>query len=293
MGLQFTSPTNGYAFMSYSSVTKTADAGNSWSIPTGCGVIEDFYDGYMIDDNTGFGVGDCGLIAKSTDGGATWTQYEWNNWTEWSCIQIWGVHFTSALNGYATADSGVVFRTTDGGNQWSRSIIAGQNDMLTDVFFINPSTGYIVGKNGKLFKTANGGDSWIAEPSLTTNDLHSVFFISENLGWAVGSNGTILRYGETNTSVNEAPKITGENISIYPNPSSSQAYLMIKPGEELESEIGIYDITGRNLGKVYSGRLEKGQNLVDLGVSGLKNGTYFCRVTWAGGQVCKPFIVNK
>jgi photosystem II stability/assembly factor-like uncharacterized protein len=293
MGLQFTSPTNGYAFMSYSSVTKTTDAGNSWSIPTGCGVIEDFYDGYMIDDNTGFGVGDCGLIAKSTDGGATWTQYEWNNWTEWSCIQIWGVHFTSALNGYATADSGVIFRTTDGGNQWSRSVIAGQNDMLTDVFFVNPSTGYIVGKNGKLFKTTNCGDSWIAEPSLTTNDLHSVFFISENLGWVVGSNGTILRYGETNTSVNEAPKITGENISIYPNPSSSQAYLMINPGEQLESEIGIYDITGRNLGKVYSGRLEKGQNLVDLGVSGLKNGTYFCRVTWANGQVCKPFIVNK
>jgi photosystem II stability/assembly factor-like uncharacterized protein len=293
MGLQFTSSNNGYAFMTYSSMTKTTDAGNSWSVPTGPGIIQDFYDGYMLDDNTGYGVGDCGLIAKTEDGGATWTQYEWNNWLEWSCIQIWGVHFTSALNGYATADSGVVFRTTDGGNHWSKSVIAGQEDLLNDVFFVNPATGYIVGKNGKIFKTTNGGDTWSPEASLTTNDLHSVFFISENLGWVVGSNGTILRYGEASQVVQDPSLIAADDINIFPNPASTKASLVVILSEDMDAAIDIIDISGRILRQVFSGKLIHGSNVLEMNLPELRNGIYFCRISYTGGQVCKPVVISK
>jgi photosystem II stability/assembly factor-like uncharacterized protein len=291
--LQFTSPQNGFAFLTYSSSVKTTNAGNSWSIPTGPGVIEDFYDGYMLDDNTGYGVGDCGLISKTTDGGATWSQYEWNNWTEWSCIQIWGVHFTSALNGFATADSGVVLRTTDGGDHWSRSVIAGPEDMLNDVFFVNPATGYIVGRNGKLFKTSNGGDTWIPEVSLTSNDLHSVFFISENLGWVVGSNGTILRYGESSTSVSDPGDNFISQVLIFPNPFSNSALLKVNVPENIEAEIEIYDLSGRKLSHVFTGTLLEGAQSIELNVPEFDNGIYFCRISYAGGNVCKSFVINK
>jgi photosystem II stability/assembly factor-like uncharacterized protein len=293
MGLQFTSSNNGYAFMTYSSITRTNNAGNSWSIPTGCGVIEDFYDGYMLDDNNGYGVGDCGLIAKTTDGGETWVQYEWNNWTEWSCIQIWGVHFTSASNGYATADSGVVFRTTDGGGHWGRSVIAGAGDMLNDVFFVNPATGYIVGRNGKIFKTSNGGDTWVQEVSLTTSDLHSVFFISENLGWIVGSNGTILRYGEASNSIfDEEDEFIGRVI-IFPNPFSGHALLELNVPENIEAEIDIYDLSGRRIEKVFSGLLLKGSQTMELNLPELENGIYFCRIAHSSGQVSRSFIISR
>jgi len=293
MGLQFTSPANGFAFMTYSSMTKTTDAGNSWSVPTGPGVIQDFYDGYMLDDNTGYGVGDCGLIAKTTDGGATWNQYDWNNWLEWSCIQIWGVHFTSALNGFATADSGVVFRTMDGGNYWSRSVIAGPEDLLNDVFFVNPATGYIVGNSGKMFKTTNGGNTWIQEPSLTTNNLHSVFFISENLGWVVGSNGTILRYGESSNSVPGPGDGIFEKVSIFPNPFSIIASLEVTVPENMDAEIDIYDLTGRQLRQVFTGTLLQGSQKIELNLPELKDGIYFCRLSHSRGQVNKPFIINR
>ncbi len=293
MGLQFTSPNNGYAFMTYSSMTKTTNAGNSWSEPTGCGVIQDFYDGYMLDDVTGYGVGDCGLIAKTTDGGDTWVQYEWNNWIEWSCIQIWGVHFASALNGFATADSGVVFRTVDGGDHWSRSVIAGPEDMLNDVFFVNPATGYIVGNNGKMFKTTNGGNTWVPEPSLTSNNLHSVFFISENLGWAVGSNGTILRYGNPNISVEEPDDNNFEGVNIFPNPFSSKASLTFTIPEKMEVRIEIYDLSGRMLVQVFNGTLMPGAQLLDLDLPELRNGVYFCRISLNCGNICKPFVISK
>jgi len=291
--LQFTSPQNGFAFLTYSSSVKTTNAGNSWSIPTGPGVIEDFYDGYMLDDNTGFGVGDCGLISKTTDGGATWTQYEWNNWTEWSCIQIWGVHFTSALNGCATADSGVVFRTTDGGDHWNRSVIAGPNDLLNDVFFVNPATGYIVGRNGKMFKTTNGGATWSPEASLTTNDLHSVFFISENLGWVVGSNGTILRYGNASSSISDQGDDLISQVNIFPNPFSNHASLEINVPESIQAEIDIFDISGRKIEQVFSGILLPGSQIIELNHPDLDNGIYFCRIAYSHGQVCKSFIINK
>jgi hypothetical protein len=246
----------------------------------------------MLDDVTGYGVGDCGLIAKTTDGGATWSQYDWNNWAEWSCIQIWGVHFTSALHGFATADSGVVFRTADGGNHWSRSVIAGPEDLLNDVFFVNPATGYIVGNNGKMFKTTNGGDTWIQEPSLTANNLHSVFFISENLGWAVGSNGTILRYGNPNISVTELDDNNFEGVNIFPNPFSSQASLTFTTLEKMEVRVEIYDLSGRMLGQVFKGTLLPGAQLLDLDLPEMRNGIYFCRISHECGNVCKSFVIT-
>jgi photosystem II stability/assembly factor-like uncharacterized protein len=291
--LQFTSPQNGYAFMTYSSFLKTTDAGNNWSVPTGPGVIEDFYDGYMLDDNNGYGVGDCGLIAKTTDGGATWSQYDWNNWTEWSCIRIWGVHFTSASNGYATADSGVVLRTTDSGGHWSRNVIASPDDMLNDIFFVNPATGYIAGGSGKVFKTTNGGDSWTQEPSLTTNDLHSVFFISENLGWVVGSNGTILRYGDASSSVGEPVQLDDKQVIIYPNPSSGKATLAVDAPFYSDVSADIFDLTGKLVCNVFKGKLNKGQNLLRMNLEGLNNGLYLCRISGPGLEVSKSFIINK
>jgi photosystem II stability/assembly factor-like uncharacterized protein len=293
MGLQFTSSSNGFAFMTYSSMTKTTDAGNSWSVPTGPGIIQDFYDGYMLDDITGYGVGDCGLIAKTTDGGATWNQYDWNNWLEWSCIQIWGVHFTSALNGYATADSGVVFRTTDGGTYWSRSVIGGTEDKLNDVFFVNPAIGYIAGNNGRLFKTTNGGDTWIPEATLTSNDLHSVFFISENLGWVVGNNGTILRFGQASNLVQDPSLLTPGNVSIFPNPLSLETSVQIKMDEELDVEIDILDISGREMKTEFNGKLTRGTNLLEMNLGELRNGIYICRISSIAGQVCKPLLISK
>lgn len=292
MDMQFHSATLGYAFLQASAFMKTTNGGNSWSALTGSGVIDDFLSGYMIDEMNGFAVGGAGLIAHTTDGGQTWPQYEWNGWTEWSPIDIEGVHFTSPMNGFAVADSGILLRTTNGGEHWTKSYIAGPDDRLKDIFFLNANQGWIVGYHGKIFSTTDGGNTWIPETPVTTNDLNSVFFISSNLGWAVGTNGTILRFGSASSGLNENSFLPDDKVKIFPNPAAEKATLMLDLPADISLSIRIFDLTGRDLMTVFEGEMEKGVHQLMLDLSGIGDGMYFCRLSDSEGQTCKSFIIN-
>jgi photosystem II stability/assembly factor-like uncharacterized protein len=293
MDMQFHSANNGFAFMQASAFKKTTDGGNSWSPITGSGVIDDFLAGFMIDETNGFAVGGAGLMCHTTDGGLTWPQYDWNNWTEWSPINIEGVYFTSAVNGYAVADSGILLRTSDGGNHWTKSYIAGPDDKLMDVFFLNAAMGWIVGYHGKIFSTTDGGNTWNQEPVLTSQNLNSVFFISASLGWAVGDYGTILRFGEPSSSVPETGQSSPRDLHLYPNPFSDKATLRIEATEKMDVEVDIFDLAGRKVEQVFNGTLLQGSCEIELALPDLQNGIYFCRVSGSGTHACTSFVINK
>src|SRR6056297_617338 len=70
----------------------------------------------FLDANTGWLVGDEGLVHKTTDGGNTWTVVreavpESDDWVS--------VDFANADVGYACADAGMIFKTEDGGDTWT------------------------------------------------------------------------------------------------------------------------------------------------------------------------------
>lgn len=291
--LQFLNSSDGFAFMPASAFIKTTDGGNTWSQMSGSGIIEDYLAGCMIDQSTGFAVGHCGLIAETTDGGTIWNTYEWNGYTEWSCININGVHFTSSTNGIAVADSGVVFRTTNGGDYWSRSVIAGENDNLNDVWFVNANQGWAVGNNGKIFSTTDGGATWIPEIMVTPNNLNSVFFSSAKLGWAVGDNGTILRFGgPTGTSFHK-PVISDSDLLIYPNPTNGKATLLLDVPMEISLDIELTNLLGVTFKPIFTGKLSCAKHQFEFDVTGLPNGLYFCKVTYFEGTISKPLVINK
>lgn len=288
--IQFHSIDNGYAFLQASAFIKTTNGGTSWSELTGCGVIDDFLAGQMVDQNTGYAVGKTAIIGKTTDGGVTWTQYDWNAWTEWTPIDIEGVHFTSTTKGIAVADSGVIFRTNDGGASWVRSSIAGPEDRLMDVWFTDASNGWIVGYHGLIFRTYDGGDSWQQEPVLTTNDLNSVYFISTNLGWVVGANGTILRYGGPAGTGEADPLPDVRDIRLYPNPASGQTTLSIEMANAQEADIELFDSQGRSIKTIFRGKLQEGHNEFKLKTHGLAEGIYRCRVALPAGITNRTII---
>jgi len=293
MDLQFLSVNNGFMFLQASGFKKTTDGGSNWTELSGSGVIDDFHDGYMIDETNGFAVGTTGIIAHTNDGGQTWPQYEYNNWTEWSPITIEAVHFTSMTNGFAVADSGALFRTTDGGLHWTKSYIAGPNDHLMDIFFLNANLGWIVGYQGKIMNTTDGGNSWFTETAVTTNDLNSVFFITNNLGWAVGANGTILRFGDAGSEINENLPNKNLNLEIYPNPCQDEISFIIKMEKASTVDISIYDLTGRFITQVFNGKLPEGNQPLMLNTETLENGLYFCRVSSEHISTAKSFIINR
>lgn len=290
--LQFLSPDNGYAFMQFSSFVKTANAGSTWSEPSGSGIIEDYLAGFMLNQSTGFVVGQCGHIARTDDGGATWVFYEWNNYADWSCIDIYGLHFTSAANGYAVADSGVVFRTTDGGNYWSRTEIAGPEDRLTDVYFLNANIGWISGYNGLIFKTTDGGDNWVQEPQMTFVNLHGIFFISESLGWAVGDEGVILRYGVGGPSgLGDIQADSPGELLAYPNPAGEyiEIELILRDGDDYFLQL--LDQYGRTIKEIQQSTMKPGKYTLQITLAGLPDGAYLCRLTnGKGAGIDRMFV---
>jgi len=290
--MQFLTPEKGFAFMTWSQFGKTTDGGATWSLTTGGGFTAwDFFGGYMVDENYGWAVGDNSLICKTTDGGESFAEYEWNGYTEFTGIRIWSVHATSTLNAWAVADSGVVFRTVDGGNYWSRSVIAGEEDNLKDIYFVNENVGYIVGTNGRIFKTSDGGNTWLPEIAITINNLNAVFFLSENLGWVVGDFGTILRYYIDDTGISDPKKDFVSDLGITPNPVSGHSSIIFTLLKKTKLQIVIRDSSGRIVKEIFEGTLTNGQHDITTDLSELSNGVYQCCFSSQGENRCTPVTI--
>ena len=137
---------------------------------------------YFTDSNTGWVVGSCGTILKTTDGGENWSQ------------QISGFddnfHSTFFVNentGWAVGSSGTIVKTTDGGDNWFYQN-SGTNEYLFAVDFINQNTGWVVG-DGIVLRTTDSGNNWEPQISGTNEFYFSVSFASSTtwmdcrLGW--------------------------------------------------------------------------------------------------------------
>ncbi|MBM4159962.1 MAG: M28 family peptidase, partial [Ignavibacteria bacterium] len=183
---------------------------------------------YAVDENNLFAVGDFGTVAKSTNGGQTWTRQiamtnadlrsvwfidakrgsavgnsgtlvqtsdggaTWNVRSLEPTVNFYGICFTDSSTGTLVGNGGAIYRTTDGGATWV-SQIRGPASSLRAVSFTDANTGTIVGSDGIILRTTNGGKWWYRQYSRTTDLLYGVWFTDTNTGTAVGKSGTILR----------------------------------------------------------------------------------------------------
>jgi photosystem II stability/assembly factor-like uncharacterized protein len=119
---------------------------------------------HFVDENTGWAVGDNGMIARTGDGGRTWKPQ-----ASTTSELLSDVHFVNRQSGWAVGDYGTVLHTGDGGKIWKSqktgAILnwAGEHtdtSRLLGVHFINARTGWIVGAYGTVFHTVDGGRTW-------------------------------------------------------------------------------------------------------------------------------------
>jgi len=183
---------------------------------------------HFIDDNTGWLVGNSGLIAKSTNGGVNWTSQ-----SSPAGVNLNDVKFINASSGFACGENGTVILTTNGGTTWlqyttnsSRNlysidvmgpvIIAGASDGellkyngsiwttidykivtksdVRGVSMISQTTYYTCGGGGFINKSTDGGVTRIYQANPMMAPLRRIFFFNANTGWAVAStNNAILR----------------------------------------------------------------------------------------------------
>jgi photosystem II stability/assembly factor-like uncharacterized protein len=103
---------------------------------------------YMINNTTGWAIGDYGVIIHTTDG------INWNYQANPDTLNrtLNNVFFLNASEGWAVGDSGVILHTTNGGTLWTIEASGMTTNMLTSVQFTSSTNGYVLGNNKTLFK---------------------------------------------------------------------------------------------------------------------------------------------
>jgi len=129
-----------------------------------------------------------GVIARSTDGGATFAAVAGVPANRWR-----GLRFAAdAQHGVVVGDNGRVMLTSDGGATWRAAPTAPA--ALAGVS-ITPDAARIVavGITGLVWRSTDGGATFARVPTVTAN-LAAIGFSDDQpaQGWAIGAAGTVL-----------------------------------------------------------------------------------------------------
>ncbi|MEO5891169.1 MAG: YCF48-related protein [Ferruginibacter sp.] len=190
-------------------------------------------------DNNGIIVGDAGGIAKTTDGGGTWTYFAY------TFLNVSGdvtkptfndVQFVNPSLAYAVGNNGAMIKSIDGGTNWTfvNTPYFNTGSEINTVFFTNATTGYIggdgdlVSRKYIIYKTTDGGASWAIDHEFAgppedwqNPTIYKIRFSSTGTAYVGGEAGFIYKYSNgtwTNYSVTPAtvfPNVRANDTFIY------------------------------------------------------------------------------
>jgi photosystem II stability/assembly factor-like uncharacterized protein len=220
---------------------KSADAGTNWTLVnlTAQGVMNGLMDVYFRDTNTGWVVGMdtnayssppyYGRIARTDDGGASWTPQVTT--TIANCY-FWKMSWPSTNIGYVALqqngayDTIVFYKTTDGGNNWVSNGIPlstvgnPPSFYLQGMGFVSPNEGWMGGANNigyasSFLRTTNGGATWFPVGYDNTYLLNRIRFNRPTFGYASGRNLHLYAVPLTVTTQPESQVVVGPtNVSL-------------------------------------------------------------------------------
>ena len=160
-------------------------ASAGWSVVRQASWNTHFHDVYFVNEQSGWAVGDMGVIIYTDDGGSTWTAQESK-----TDKFLRAAHFINGKTGWIVGDSGVIIHTADGGKTWS-SQASNTISSLYSVHFVDEKNGAAAG-SGAILHTRDGGVNWQVQASDPDSVLLSIQFTDANTGWSAGFNGSIL-----------------------------------------------------------------------------------------------------
>lgn len=176
---------------------------------------------FFANSDDGWIGGDNGFIARTTDGGRSWTQTSLG-----TKDAVNDVYFRGEEKGYALAGERV-FSTTDGGGTWREERILRAADYgrakpeLYSIRFPNKKNGWIVGSVSEgdavveslVLHSSDGGQLWRKVRVPTNEELIHLDFVNDERGWIVGANGTILMTDDGGESWRK--QLTGITVTLY------------------------------------------------------------------------------
>jgi photosystem II stability/assembly factor-like uncharacterized protein len=197
--VHFINPDTGWAAGQDSTILKTVDGGRDW-LPQSSGTGFDFSSIRFANPDTGFAAGfngalddfgilqkRGGVIIKTSDGGASWSQVHSSAVSGVNALCISG-----SGTGWSVGTTGMLLESADHGTAWKpRS--RGASGPLTSVFFMDPDTGWTIA-SGLIYMTTDGGENWnpgpgpvLEDPRLSNFSFRSLQFVDRDTGIVTGS----------------------------------------------------------------------------------------------------------
>ncbi|MBK8551622.1 MAG: T9SS type A sorting domain-containing protein [Ignavibacteria bacterium] len=204
-----------------------SDSFGGWTqLPTGSSAFLTSI--FFTDINTGYIGGMNGYLAKTTNGGNSWTVQDpifaspfvrdisfinsntgylcgddgfirktttggttWFPLTTNTSFGIYGIDAVDEFHVYASVTNGSILRSTDGGASFT-SVPVSANQMLT-VDFSSSDTGYAAGQGGVVYRTTNAGLSWTFLNASTLNNFWDIYALNNNDLYLAAYYGTLRR----------------------------------------------------------------------------------------------------
>jgi len=145
---------------------------------------------FTTDGSSGWAVGDEGMILRSEDRGATWTQQK----APAGSGSLMTVAVADAKNACAGSDHGAIVCTSDGGANWSLQKVGDLG--LFDLIFIDANNGWGVGEFQAIVHSSDGGKTWKLQSGgdrVKTPDPYFAIAFSGQNGLAVGLAGSAVQ----------------------------------------------------------------------------------------------------
>lgn len=237
--------------MSDKMLYKTTDGGNSWTI-----LLNDPVDAfYFLSENNGFiNIVNNG-IHKTIDGGLNFINIGFSNLYEASIFAVnenlvWNIGMSPALCfcNYSCISKKELLPDSNYQQIDSCNEIPGLLFPFESIYFANETTGFMVGINGKILKNSNG----------------------------------INEYLSTNTFSKK------QNLTIYPNPATSQITVSLTEITKQSFEIEITNMLGK---KVYSQYYQPINN-VSIDTKAFSKGVYFLTVIQQEKKETQKIIID-
>jgi photosystem II stability/assembly factor-like uncharacterized protein len=185
-GVQFITPSTGWAVGACGSIIKTTDGGTTWACQRS-GTRQALRALSFVDDTFGAVAGDSGMVLLTTDGGANWVRQP-----AITSMSLTSISFANVFTGYAAGSSGILIKTDDGGHTW-KALNSGAATSLHGICASNTHTVTAVGDSGVVLRTTDGGGTWIQQASQWSYRLNGVVFTSTTNGLIIGDSGLVLR----------------------------------------------------------------------------------------------------
>jgi len=185
--IDFTKTGHGFA-VGNDDIVSSRDSGQTWTNQAGS-LRWSLLDIDMVDDSTGWVVGEKELIMRTTDGGVHWKAQ-----SVAAPGALWSVAGIDEERAFA---GGTAFMsTTNGGATWVRTALP-EFSIISDLSFLDSQTGWAATDQYKVLHTTDGGITWQEQPVPVR--LWTIDFVDSQYGWCAGESGVI--YATTNGGI--------------------------------------------------------------------------------------------